>query len=336
MDSKKPNYQDIAAEAGVSVATVSRILTGMTKVRDETREKVLAVMAGHGYDVSELRAIKHSYNNKLLIFNIPTMENPFYSQIARGAKAAANRHGFHLLVNEEHINNNSFSSLTTLIQKSGAAGLITANHVPVQFLKKLDKMLPLVQCCEFDGELAIPYVSIDDIAAAKTTMDYLFSLGRRDIAFINGPLRYKYARYRLRGYLESLEKAGFRQDAGFIIQLPDMSYDMAISAVGQLLRAPKKPDAFFCVSDVYAAAVIKSCTRLGIRVPGDIMVTGFDNVDISSMMTPAITTTNQPRFQLGFSSCELLVELINNPNAGVRNILLETELIIRESTSKLL
>jgi LacI family repressor for deo operon, udp, cdd, tsx, nupC, and nupG len=119
-----------------------------------------------------------------------------------------------------------------------------------------------------------------------------------------------------------------------IVQLPENNYDMALSTAGHLLGASEKPDAFFCVDDILAAAVIKACARLSVRVPEDVMVAGFDNVDISFMMTPSITTTSQPRFQLGFSSCELLVERITNPDIPVRNILLETDLVIRESTSR--
>jgi LacI family repressor for deo operon, udp, cdd, tsx, nupC, and nupG len=164
-------------------------------------------------------------------------------------------------------------------------------------------------------------------------MEYLFSMGRQRIAFINGPIRYKYAKQRLQGYLESLDRAGIARNPELIIQLPEVSYSLAVSAVTQLLGANTPPDAFFCVSDIYAAAVIKSCARMGLNVPRDIMVTGFDNIEIASMITPTITTVNQPQYQLGFSACNLLIELLDNPNAGMRKILLGTELIVRESTS---
>jgi LacI family repressor for deo operon, udp, cdd, tsx, nupC, and nupG len=330
---KKSTYQKIASDAGVSIATISRILTGASRVKEETRNKVLETMAKHGYDVEEIQANQLNQNSGIIIFNIPSLENPFYSKIAEGAKAAAHRHGYQFLINEEHINENTISNIMGLIEKVNATGLITTNHVPTSLLTRLNDALPLVQCCEYDTDLKIPYVSIDDIAAARTTMEYLLSLGRRRIAFINGPIRYKYARQRLQGYLKSLERAGIAREPGFIIQLPDVNFDLAVSAVTQLLTSSQKPDAFFCASDVYAAAVIKSCTRMGLHVPLDIMVAGFDNVEIASMVNPAITTVSQPRYQLGFSSGNLLIELIHNPKSSVRNILLETELIVRESTS---
>jgi LacI family repressor for deo operon, udp, cdd, tsx, nupC, and nupG len=330
---KKSTYQRIAADAGVSIATVSRILTGASRVKEETRQKVLGAMGKLGYDVEEIEANHLNQNSGLILFNIPSLENPFYSQIAEGAKVAAHRHGCQFLINEEHINEATIANIMNLIGAVDAAGILTTNHVPAPLLTRLSEALPLVQCCEYDTELPVPYVSIDDVSAARTVMEYLLSLGRRKIALINGPSRYKYARHRLQGYLGSLEKAGLPPEPGFIIQLPGVNFDLAVSAVVQILSTGARPDAFFCASDVYAAAVIKACGRVGLKVPRDIMVVGFDNIEIASMINPTITTVNQPRYQLGFSGCSLLMELINNPKCAVRNILLETELIVRESTA---
>jgi LacI family repressor for deo operon, udp, cdd, tsx, nupC, and nupG len=222
--------------------------------------------------------------------------------------------------------------LLKLVKQTRTAGLIITNSVEATLLKKLAAAVPLVQCCEYDETIPLPYVSIDDIAAAKTVMEYLFSRGKKSIALLNGPGRYKYARHRLRGYLEALDRAGIKSDPALIIHLPEISFDMAVSEAIRLLRE-KRPDAFFCSSDVYAAAVIRAGKRLGYRVPGDFAVTGFDNVEIASMTQPAITTMNQPKHQMGVSGCELLIERILDPRSPVRNILLETELIVRESSA---
>jgi len=330
---KKTKYQSIASDAGVSIATVSRILTGASKVKEETRQKVMQSMAKLGYDTEEIQANLANKNSGIILFNIPSLENPFYSQIVQGAKAAAYRWGYQFLINEDHINENSISNTLSLIKRINAAGVIVTNHVPATLLAKLNNVRPLVQCCEYDINLGIPYVSIDDIAAAKNIMSYLISLGCQRIAIVNGPIRYKYARHRLQGYLESLDRAGINREQRFIIQLLDVNFDLAVSAVTQLLSASERPDAFFCTSDIYAAAVIKACNRMGLNVPRDIMVVGFDNIEIASIMNPTVTTVKQPRYQLGFSSCNLLIELINNPKSSVRSIVLETELIVRESTS---
>ena len=109
---------------------------------------------------------------------------------------------------------------------------------------------------------------------------------------------------------------------------------MALSAAYQLLNSSNRPDAFFCSSDVYAAAVIKAAKKVNLSVPNDIAVIGFDNTEISSMCTPAITTVNQPRYQMGLVGCDMLTERINDKTLPVRGMYLETELIVRESSTR--
>jgi LacI family repressor for deo operon, udp, cdd, tsx, nupC, and nupG len=335
---KKPTYLKIAEETGISVATISRVVTGTSNVKEETRQRVLYALEKYGFDTTDINERERARGQlfgRPVIFNIPNIANPFYSQIIFGAKSAAARHGYPLLINEEHINGNTINQIINLVRSVNAAGLILTNYVETAYLKKLSGVIPLVQCCEYDASLDLPYVSIDDIAAANTVMNYLFSLGRRRIVFINGPIRYKYARHRLQGYTESLEKAGIDCDPSLVIQLPEISYDMAVSAITQLLnayRSDKAPDAIFCASDIFAAASIKAALRMGISVPGGLVVAGFDNIEIAGMISPAITTIDQPRFQIGFSGTEILAERIADPSAPVRGILLETSLIVREST----
>ncbi|GHV85973.1 DNA-binding transcriptional regulator CytR [Spirochaetia bacterium] len=327
------NYQEIAEKTGVSISTISRILTGSARVAEATSARVFEFFEKNNYDITFLRS-KKARSGGIIIFNVPSMINPFYSPICGGARAAAQTYGYNLLINEEHITGNTIDNLINLIKRTRAAGLIITNSVPALLLKKLAAAVPLVQCCEYDETIPLPYVSIDDIAASKIIMDYLFAHGKKNIVLMNGPIRYKYARHRLQGYQEALARAGIPADPSLVFQLPEVSYDMAVSEATRFLRRGGRPDAFFCVSDVYAAAVVKAGKRLGFSIPGDFIVVGFDNVEIASMTHPALTTINQPKHQLGVSSCELLVERINNPQAPVRSILLETELIVRESSAE--
>jgi LacI family repressor for deo operon, udp, cdd, tsx, nupC, and nupG len=338
MHSEKRTYQELALETGFSVATISRVFTDSSGVRDETRRELLEKLERLGYDPAGFSVRRKKQSGGLLLFNLPSFANPFYAEIIEGAKAAAVQRGYQMLVNEEHINDSTISRFMDLLRKTGAAGLVLTNHVSAELLKKIRDAVPLVQCCEYDKSLDLPFVSIDDKASAKRAMDYLFSLGKKRIAFINGPARYKYSGERLEGYLEALEAAGIERDPRLIINLPEISYNLAVSAVinlfNELLNEGKLPEVFFCVSDVFAAAVLKAAGRLGIQVPEEVMVIGFDNVDISAMTSPSITTISQPKYQIGFSACELLVESMNNKKSPVRHIFYETELIVRESTAR--
>lgn len=321
----------IAKAAGVSPATVSRVLNHKGIVKGDTYERVVAALRTLGYPFHEEGGAPET--GGLIILNIPSFDNPFYSEIVAGAKTSATRHGYHLLINEEHINRSTLPRLVKLLRKTRAAGLIVLNHVPTDILRKLGDMIPLVQCCEYDAELDLPYVSIDDLGASKGAVEYLLSLGRKRIAFISGPPRYKYARYRMRGYYEALEEAGMAADPHLVVQLPEIRYDLAISSAMQLLTTEEPPDAFVTTSDVYAMAVIRAAYLAGRQVPHDLMVTGFDNIEFSSMAIPSITTISQPETQLGFMACEILLEKIDFPFIPNKKILLETEFIIRESTS---
>jgi LacI family repressor for deo operon, udp, cdd, tsx, nupC, and nupG len=333
MNKKEINYQRIAEITGISVSTISRVFTGALNVKADTRRRVIEAFKNYGYDTTIIEERRKNHGNSLIILNVPSIGNPFYTQIIHGAKAAATQRGCFLLLNEDHINESTIDNFLRLLRKVQAAGLIIANHMEPVYLKRISETVPLVQCCEYDAGFDLPYVSIDDAAATKTAMEYLFSLGRKNIAFINGPIRYKYARQRLQGYLEALRNAGISPDPQMRIQLSEINYSFAVSAVTTFFESGKRPNAFFCASDVLAAAAIKVGMRKGFSIPDDIAVVGFDNVDISFMTNPTITTISQPQYQLGFSSCELLIEYITNPQIPLHNIILATELLVRESTT---
>ncbi len=330
---KKITYNAISELCGISIATISRVINNSPNVREDTKKTVIEAMKALGYDTSSIEA-NSLRTNDLIIFNIPSLDNPFYSLIIQGAKAAAQRNGFNMLVNEDPITEKTFDTFTGLLKKTNAAGLITTNCITRSTLLKLNELIPLVQCCECINTVDIPFVTIDDVASARNAVEHLISLGKKRIAFINGPLEYKYAQDRLKGYLQALEQAKLQKDPDIIIQLQEISYDMAVSAAFQLLNSEERPDAFFASSDVYAAAVIKAARRSSLRVPHDIAIVGFDNIELSTMCTPSITTVNQPKFQLGLLSCEMLIKRISKEQIPISSMYMETELIVRETTQK--
>lgn len=328
---KLPTVQQLAQAAGVSPATISRVLNHKGVVKKETYDKVLEALRACNYPFKEERA--WNSGNNIIILNAPSLDNPFYHEIVRGAKAGALRYGYHLMVNEDIFNYNTLPRFLELIHKIKATGLITLNTIPPDILQSLSSEIMVVQCCEFDEEADLPYVSVDDFNASRNVAEHLLSLGCRRIAFLSGPPSYKYSRHRLRGYKHALRGAGIEPDPRLIVQFPEINYELSITSAMQMLRSTDPPDAFLTTSDVYAASVIRAAHLVGMRVPQDLKVTGFDNIDISSMTIPSITTVNQPKMRLGLMACELLIEKINDPESPNKNVLLETELIVRESTS---
>jgi len=330
--SKKATYEKIATKANVSLATISRAMNNPIHVKKETKDKVLNAMQELGMDCSVIENMKQVENN-LIIFNIPSLNNPFYSEIINGARDCANKNRYSLLISEEIIKERNINSFIDMIKTSHAAGLITTNIIPSNLLEKINDIIPVTQCCEYNDKLKLPYVSIDDIQASKNVVDYLLSLKREKIAFLNGPLKYKYARERLIGYKDSLVCANIELDETLICEIPEINYDIALATCHQLLNSNKKVDAIFAASDIYAIAAIKAIKQTNLKIPRDIAVVGFDNIPLTYMTSPTITTVNQPKYQLGIYSCSMLIQHINKDISPIESMKLDTEIIIRESSA---
>ena len=329
---KKIKIEDIAKDAGVSLATVSRCINHKGIVKEETYNKVIASARRLGYELEPV-PYDASETDKLILFNLPSLGNPFFSEVVYGAKMSARRFGYQMLILEDVINTENIGTVLSLIRRTHAAGLITVNQIAAPILSTLSSSIPLVQCCEYNEALDLPRVSCNDRQAAANVVSHLISLGRKRVAFLNGSTDFIYGRCRLEGYRDALAKAGIPFDESLVILIPNGGYDLAVSAAMQIINSENPPDAFFACSDVYAAAILRAAHLTGFRVPGDIAVSGFDNISLSTSTTPTITTVNQPKSQLGFTAAELLIERIQNPQAPVKNVVLDAELIIRESTA---
>ena len=267
----------------------------------------------------------------MILVSIPSYLNLFYAEVLQGIYASADVHGYSVLVSLKAITPANINEFLLLLNTTHCAGLITLDPMSPDLFKTVADSVPTIQCCEALEDIGIPYVTIDDYASAKTAVKYLLSRGYRDIGIINGPLRFKFARERQHGYEDALKEAGLTPVPSRTLHLADVNYNMGLSAVTQMLSSDR-PEALFCV--IFASAAIKAANQLGLSVPDDISIMGFDNTDPSIMSVPPISTINQPRFQLGYMSGEVLHDFISNGSIAsqMRSITLPTELIIREST----
>lgn len=323
----------IAEKAGISTATVSRVLNHPELVNDKTIELVRSTMKELDYVPKRSSAQKNKSIPKLLLINVPQISNPFYSEIIRGIEASASNHKYRTLISQEPLGTDeeirSFMSFAKSLHTNGVI-LCSPLSRPEQY-HQIGESLPLVQCCEYASE-EYSYVSINDYKAAFSAMEHIYSQGRRKIAFINGPFTYKYSTERQRGYDAFILQAGLPVYPGWCISLAEINYDMAYASACQMLTSGNPPDAIFASSDLVAAAVIKAAQQYHLNVPDDLVVVGFDNIDISTISSPSITTVSQPSFQIGYTAGEILNEHISSPVAYTQHILHNTELIIRQSS----
>lgn len=324
--------RQIAEEANVSIATVSRAINGTGTVKESTMRRIREAIDALGYEPPvDVPAAKPK--TRMLLASFPDLDNPFNSNLIRGMLDAASRRGYHVVF-YVNTNYNLPSGYRLFLEESSFYdGLIIAHNLPNQnLIPKLTEKLPVVMCSEHIPNAAIPYVAIDDFAAACTAMNYLISTGRKKIACINSSLNNNYAIHRERGYRDCLQKAGLPVNEKWIVHLPDVSFDLALGSVAALFDGEDRPDACFCVSDVFAASVIRLAAERNISVPGDLSVIGFDDIALASMTTPTITTIRQPTYQMGSSACNLLIEQIESPSDGPSRVILNTDLVVRDST----
>lgn len=334
MRSTKYRTNDIAKEAGLSPATVSRAINHPELVKESTREKIRKVMAAMGYKVEEIFANGGSGSaaQQVLLINVPAGANPFYEKVIEGAFSSASNHGFQIVLNYAELNAATIGDFVGLIKTSQIRGVITLAQLPVEILNAIESIVPVVQCCEFNEDSSLPYVSIDDFKAAENAVRYLLSAGRRRIALMNGPRGFKYSRLRLAGFKHALEEAGIEIPRQWIVHVPEIDYQMAEAQAARLFSGDIIPDAVFAASDVLAAAVINYAIEKGLTVPKDVMIIGFDNILLCKIVRPNLTTVRQPKHELGFTASEMLIERIRGRPLTQSQVILPTELIVRKST----
>ena len=323
--SHNATISQIAARANVSTATASRVINNPSAVKEETRNRVLQAM-------KELNCQIKRGNNKVLLASFTDFVNPFYSECIAGMQNAAKRSGYQLFL-QQIDNADNPASYDFLLNSTIYQGIIFCHNLPYgETMESIRLKYPIVMCSQYNEETDIPLVAVDDYSSAKNAVNYLISIGRQKIAFINSSMNRSYSVLREKGYREALQTAGLTIREDWIAHLADIDFEMAYSVACTLLNSSDTPDAIFCASDVYACAAIKAAHAVGKSIPGDVAVMGFDNINLTTMTVPTISTVSQPAFQLGYQSCNMLVEQIEGRPLLNSRITLATEIIVRSST----
>lgn len=330
---KKITIDEVAKKAHVSIATVSRIINNKDQVTEKTRQHVLRVMDEMDFVPKNTKALFSATSNVILLL-IPDFENPFNAAIISGIQESAREHDMDVFVVQTKNYYTEHRHFINILKNNSIAGIIILAPAPHKsLLDELCHSCPVVMCSEYAEDYGVSYVTINDIESAKSAVNYLISTGRRKIGLINSNLKYKYARHRERGYKQALETAGLEIREDFIAHISAIDYSSALSSATHILGLPDRPDAFFAVSDVFATGVIVAAKKLGLRVPEDVSVVGFDNIELSNMTEPPITTIEQPAHQLGYQAAEMLIEKIRKPDMADKQIILDTHLVVRGSTT---
>lgn len=327
--------KDVAKLAGVSVATVSRVINNADNVQAETKLRVETAIKELHYSPNLLgRNLRRLETKKILVL-LNTISNQFYSQVVKGIEHKAIPSGYTVMVCMTHgdviIEERYMQMLRTRLV-DGAVFLTTE-----QDGKKLTQELgdvSVVQACEPCEDFLTPMVSIDNEKAAFDAVSYLIEMGHKSIAFFGAGDIYESSVKRECGYKRALASNGIELAENLIFN-EGFSFNAGIRAAKALIEKGVKPTAIFCVSDSCAAGAMKTLAQHGIKTPDDISIMGFDNTQLSQIYIPSITTLRQPQFDIGFKAMELLLDKINGVSHDNQKVILDYDIVKRESVKEL-
>ena len=325
-----PSIHAVAARSGVSIATVSRVLNNSKPVNGDTRLRVEEAVAALGYRTNSAGRNLAKAQSHLLMVLVPDFANPFYAQIVQGAESITRAAGYKLLLTDAATSDAARQTALDAIYNRLVDGVINLAHLDNDpALHAALRDVPWVNCSEFVPESGLPYVSIDHRQAAIDAVQYLLNRGHRRIALISADENFRWAQLRHEGYEQALERAGIAPDTLLVRTAVSLDYEAGAQAVGGLLALLEPPTAVFAVSDTLAIGAIKALRRAGRRVPDDMAVLGFDDLPLSAVFEPALTTVSQPMRELGARAAEILLARLAGEQPASRT--LPHQLVVRDS-----
>ncbi|MGG4405544.1 catabolite control protein A [Geobacillus stearothermophilus] len=323
---------DVAREANVSMATVSRVVNGNPNVKPSTRKKVLEAIERLGYRPNAVARGLASKKTTTVGVIIPDISNIFFAELARGIEDIATMYKYNIILsNSDQNKEKELHLLNTLLAKQVdgllfMGGTITEEHV-AEFQKS---SVPIVLAATVGPE-EIPSVNIDYEQATFEAVTYLLEKGNRRVAYVTGPTDDPINQRKLAGYRRALEERGVPYDEELVVE-GDNSYDSGLEAYEKIAELAERPTAVFAGTDEMALGIIHSAQDYHVRVPEEVEVVGFDNTRLATMVRPRLTTVVQPMYDIGAVAMRLLTKYMNKEKVDNHIVVLPHRLEVREST----
>jgi DNA-binding LacI/PurR family transcriptional regulator len=307
-----PSIKKVAELAGVSVGTVSHVITGSVPVSEPLRLKVQAAIQKLDYHPNHVaRSLKTSKTRTLGII-VPDMTISFFPQVIRGAEMAARHRGYSLIAVNSDDDAERQKELLSLLRSQRVDGIllvVASAPTPVsQLSRMIDAGIPLVCLDRIPDRVPVDSVSLEDLEAAQMAVNHLIETGSRSIAIVTGPLSLKNERRRLVGYKKALEVAGIPREDNLVWQGNLRTEDVAAMCRERLGSGLRRPDAIFCTNGPTALGALRALRDCGLSTPADIAFVTFDELAVEDLFTPAITTMVQPAYDIGYRASEILLD----------------------------
>src|SRR5215471_7918935 len=324
---------DVAARAGVGVATVSRVLNGRVGVRPSTRERVIEAIDALNYRPSSLARGLSLRRTMVVAALLPCFTNPSAVQRVRGIVDGLSASNYDLMVFDIESENRQRRAFELFDRGDRADGLLVVSTLPPE--AEVDRLRAAgLPCVLIDAmHSAFPSIAVDDVAGGELATRHLIELGHRRVALIGDPppeFRFEWSRDRTRGYERALASAGIEVRDEYVREGTRIPH-VARAVAAELLSLPERPTAVFAASDTQAIGVLEAARALGIAVPGELSVIGFDDVEVAAYV--GLTTVRQPLVESGRRGANLLLDALTH-RRQVRPLreLLPLELVVRGST----
>lgn len=318
---------DVALAAGVSVATVSKVVNGRYGVSASTLARVQEVIAEMGYETSLGARSLRSHRTNVLGILVAEFE-PFSTELLKGASAAVAATGYELLAYSGGGGTADVGWERRYLSRLSGT-LVDGAIIVTPTVLDADPGVPVVAVDPHTGPSGLPTVDSDNTAGAFMATEHLLGLGHRRIAFLGGRPDLESARLREQGFRQAMARAGVPVDE-HLVAVGGYRPDSAAGPARALLTADEPPTAVFAANDLSAIAVVDVARELGLRVPADLSVIGFDNVPESALACPPLTTISQPLQEMGAQALHLLVDLVAGRDTPT-HLRLPTELVVRSS-----
>ena len=321
--------QDVARSAGVSVSTVSRVLNGKVDVAQETQDRIIAVIETLGYTSNLAARSMRSQKKNLIGLIMPDIAYPFAIEVMKGVNKAIAESEFDLLVyTTGDVRKGGRASAerkyVSLLTNSISDGVIIVAPVVAEF----NSDEPIVSIDPVMSNPSYPSVHATNYQGSIEAMEYLLKLGHRRIGYIGGRTELESSNRRLMGYRESLKKAGIPVDETLIAS-GDYTTESGVKCTRELLSLKKRPTAIFASNDQMAMGVYQVAQEMGIKIPDDLSLIGFDNITESKYL--GLTTVDQFIMEMGYTATQILIKIINGIPLENQTYQVQTQLIIRNS-----
>ncbi|MBE7684411.1 MULTISPECIES: LacI family DNA-binding transcriptional regulator [Paenibacillus] len=329
----KATIYDIAREAGVSIATVSQVINGKGKISEKRRAEVMEIMERLNYQPSAIAAAltgKQTYTLGLLV---PDISNPYFAELARAIEDRSRQLGYSVVICSTDNKDERVERYLNLLQQKRVDGMMIGTGIDnAEILSPLlQQSIPVALIARQLPSLSVHTVSIDDRLGGALAAEHLLQLGHTRFGVVSEPLKVSSSKERVRGFREAVEEAGLALESS---QVRESTADIqsAKQEVLVLLEQTNRPTGIFCCNDMQAIGALQAAKELGLQVPEDVSIVGFDNTILASVTNPPLTTVAQPIEDLGHRAVDLLIDELKDEHKRPQKLVLKPELVIREST----